>query len=82
MTMLASQEASGPWHGTASNGMPICCRKECQYYGDIYEVERDYPSKSALVEFRRYSFPLPLQLLASNRLRAAPATGCNHILRS
>lgn len=28
-------------------------KKECQYYGDIYEVERDYPSKSALVEFRR-----------------------------
>lgn len=29
-------------------------RKECQYYGDIYEVERDYPTKSALVEFRRW----------------------------
>ncbi|CAK0784548.1 hypothetical protein CVIRNUC_007752 [Coccomyxa viridis] len=28
-------------------------KKECQYYGDIYEVERDYPTKSALVEFRR-----------------------------
>ncbi|CAL5229604.1 g12964 [Coccomyxa viridis] len=28
-------------------------KKECQYYGDIYEVERDYPSHSALVEFRR-----------------------------
>jgi len=33
--------------------MSVLSRKECQYFGDIYEVERDYPSKSAVVEFRR-----------------------------
>ena len=39
-----------------------CCRHEFEFAGPVYEVERDYESRSALVEMKRYVRLLSLRV--------------------